>query len=146
MALMIGIQGSGKSEFCRHRLSDGYVRINLDTLKTRNRERLLFLSCLENRENFVVDNTNPTKADRERYIPAAKEHGYRIVGYYMKPHLQESMERNRRREGKARIPDCAIPATLRKLEPPEPSEGFDALYLVDNDGVTMTVTEWTGES
>ena len=35
--IMIGIQGSGKSEFCRRNLQD-IARVNLDTLKTRNNE------------------------------------------------------------------------------------------------------------
>ena len=36
MAIMTGIQASGKSAFCREYLP-AYVRINLDTLHTRNK-------------------------------------------------------------------------------------------------------------
>lgn len=39
MILMVGIQGSGKSEFCRQYLANKYDRVNLDTLKTRNNEQ-----------------------------------------------------------------------------------------------------------
>ena len=69
--ILIGIQGSGKSTFYRERLSE-YVHVNLDTLHTRNKERLLIEECLENGQTFVVDNTNPTKADREKYIDISK--------------------------------------------------------------------------
>ena len=39
MAIMTGIQASGKSTFCQNNLP-GYVRINLDTLHTRNKENM----------------------------------------------------------------------------------------------------------
>lgn len=47
-------------------LSDEYVRINLDTLKTRNREQQLLKDCISTDQNVVIGNTNPTKADRAR--------------------------------------------------------------------------------
>jgi predicted kinase len=39
--ILIGIQGSGKSTFCRERFFNTHIRINLDMLKTRHRERYL---------------------------------------------------------------------------------------------------------
>lgn len=39
--LLIGLQASGKSTFYRQMLSRDHVHINLDTLHTRNKERLL---------------------------------------------------------------------------------------------------------
>ncbi len=66
MAILIGIQGSSKSTFCKTMLSDEYVRINLDTLKTRNREQQLLKDCISTDQNVVIGNTNPTKADRAR--------------------------------------------------------------------------------
>lgn len=41
MVLMMGIQGSGKSTFYQKFLADNFVRVNLDTLKTRHQEQLL---------------------------------------------------------------------------------------------------------
>ncbi len=69
--IMIGIQGSGKSVFCRKFLPD-VRRINLDTLKTRNNEKRMIAECHENSDSYVIDNTNPTREDRARYIPTAK--------------------------------------------------------------------------
>ena len=37
-AIMIGIQGSGKSEYIRQKLVDRYVVISLDILNTRNKK------------------------------------------------------------------------------------------------------------
>lgn len=139
--IMIGIQGSGKSEFCRRFLPE-MCRINLDTLKTRNNEKRRLEDCIAQDIDFVVDNTNPTREDRARYIPAAKEHGYRVVGYFMQSPLQECITRNNLREGKERIPAKAIAMTSNKLEMPSFDEGFDELYFVANDGAEMKISEW----
>ena len=144
MVLMIGIQGSGKSTFYHKYLSDDYVRVNLDTLKTRNREEQLVSECFREGKSFAVDNTNPTRADRQRYIPLAQYWGYRIVGYFMESKLQTCIERNNQRSGSAKIPATAIAATSNKLQLPGVEEGFDELYFVKNDGQIMTIEEWRG--
>lgn len=141
---MIGIQGSGKSTFYHKYLSDDYVRVNLDTLKTRNREEQLVSECFREGKSFAVDNTNPTRADRQRYIPLAQYWGYRIVGYFMESKLQTCIERNNQRSGSAKIPATAIAATSNKLQLPGFDEGFDELYFVKNDGQIMTIEEWRG--
>ena len=142
MIIMIGIQGSGKSTFYHKYLSDSYVRVNLDTLKTRHQENLLISECIRNGKSFAVDNTNPTRADRQRYIPLAQYAGYKIVGYFMESKLQTCIERNNQRTGTARIPATAIAATSNKLQTPTYDEGFDELYFVKNDGQTMTIEKW----
>ena len=139
--IMMGIQGSGKSEFCR-RFLPGVERINLDTLNTRKKERRIIDACHVRGVDYVIDNTNPTKGDRARYIPDAKEMGYRVVGYFMQSRLQDCIARNDLREGKERIPAKAIAMTSNMLEMPGKAEGFDELYFVANDGAEMTVSEW----
>ncbi len=139
--IMIGIQGSGKSEFCRRFLPET-CRINLDTLKTRNNEMRLLGDCIARGRDFVIDNTNPTREDRARYIPVAKEQGYRIVGYFRQSRLRECIARNDLREGKERIPAKAIAMTSNRLEMPCYDEGFDELYFVANDGAEMAISEW----
>ena len=140
--IMIGLQGSGKSEYCRRYLSEGFVRVNLDTLHTRVNEWALLERCFSEGADIVVDNTNPTRADRERYIAPAKAHGYRVIGIFMESKLRDCIARNERREGKAKVPTKAIAATSNRLELPSRAEGFDELWYVHNDGVTMTKEEW----
>ena len=142
LAIMIGIPGSGKSTFYRERLAGDFVRVNLDTLKTRRQEELLITECIREGKSFAVDNTNPTRADRQRYIPLARSAGYRIVGYFMESKIKDCMERNDRREGKERLPAKAVAAISNKLQMPSYDEGFDELYFVKNDGQTMTVEKW----
>ena len=142
MVILMGIQGSGKSTFYSKYLADRFVRVNLDTLHSRYREQQLITECLQRGESFAVDNTNPTKADRARYIPIAREAGYRIVGYFLESKLQPCIERNNCREGKEKIPAHAIAMTSNRLELPSYAEGFDELYFVKNDGETMSVEKW----
>ncbi len=142
MVIMMGIQGSGKSTFYRNHLAGDYVHVNLDSLKTRYQERLLIEQCIQQDQNYAVDNTNPTKEDRQRYITSAKNAGYQIVGYFMESKLQSCIERNNQRVGAAKIPAKAIAATSNKLQMPSYDEGFDKIYFVKNDGKTMTIEDW----
>ena len=142
--IFIGIQASGKSTFYHERFKD-YIHINLDILHTRNKEKLLLQECVESGRSFVVDNTNPTRADREKYIRAARDNDYRIQGYYFQSSVSDCIARNQKREGKARIPDQAVAATHRKLELPKYSEGFDKLYYVHLESGSFFVDEWNEE-
>ncbi len=142
--IMMGIQGSGKSTFCAKFLP-GVTRINLDTLHSRKKEARLIAECQAKGIDYVVDNTNPTREDRARYIPFAKNAGYHVVGYFMQSRLQECIRRNDLRKGKEKIPSKAIAMTSNKLEMPSRSEGFDELYFVKNDGETMSICEWREE-
>lgn len=144
MAVMTGIQASGKSTFCKNYLSES-VRINLDTLHTRNKENIAMDEAFRAKKDMVIDNTNPTAEDRKKYILKAKEHGYRVIGYFMQSRLQECTARNELREGKAKIPTRAIAATSNKLEIPSYEEGFDELYFVRMTDTGMQVEKWRTE-
>lgn len=140
--ILIGIPASGKSSFCIERLS-AFKRINLDTLHTRNKEKLLLQDCFEKQESFVVDNTNPTAEDRKRYIKPAIERGYRIVGYYFKSVIRECVDRNEKRDGKAKVPSHVIANIQNKLEMPSYEEGFDELYYVSIEGNEFSIDKWS---
>jgi predicted kinase len=146
--IFIGIQGSGKTSFYRERFFDTHVRISLDMLRTRHREYLLVNCCLEARQPFVIDNTNVLARDRARYIPAARQAGFRVEGYFFSTSLADAIERNDRRSGKQKIPVPAVAGTLRKLEKPNVAEGFDAIYTVtiSPDGQFIVRTQTAASS
>ena len=134
MILFIGIQAVGKSEFYKQYFYDTHIRINLDMLKTRHREKLLIEACFAAKQPFVVDNTNPTSADRSRYISLTKDSGFGIIGYYYQSNISDALACNERRSKTKPVPKTAILATHKKLELPKYSEGFDALRYVRKDG------------
>ena len=143
--ILIGIQACGKSTFCAKQLSDA-VHISLDDLHTRNKENLLLTECIANGRDFVVDNTNQTKADREKYISAAQTAVYTVIGYYFRSSIGESIARNAQRTGKARVHDAAVAATHNKLELPDESEGFDMLYYVRIENGEFVTELWKDKS
>lgn len=144
--ILVGIQGAGKSTFFKENFFDSHVRINLDMLRTRNRERLLFEACLEAKQKFVLDNTNLTREGREKYIARAKEFGFKITCYYFRANLKDAVERNNRREGKAKIPEKGLFAAFKRLQIPKPEEGFDELFYVWIDEADGFIVEsWKDE-
>ena len=144
LAIMIGIQASGKSRFVATYLRE-YTRINLDTLHTRNKEKLALDEAIKNAENIVIDNTNPTIGERAKYIKAVCGYGYKIEGYFMQSRLQDCIKRNENRTGKEKVPRKAIAATSNKLELPDYKEGFDSLYFVNFADDEAEIHKWRAE-
>jgi predicted kinase len=143
LILFIGIPATGKSSFFQERFFRSHVRINLDMLKTRHREQLLVEACLVGKAAFVVDNTNLTRSDRERYIAPAKAAGFRVVGYFFESRVADASRRNAERHDLDRVPDKAIPGCSNRLELPSYDEGFDELLFVRLvDGDQFFVEEW----
>ena len=130
LVVFTGIQAAGKSTFFRERFFDTHIRINLDMLRTRHRERLLFEACLTAKQSVVVDNTNLSHGDRARYIAPARAAGFSVVGYYFRSVLAESMTRNAAREHADRVPQRGLLGAAGRLETPNLAEGFDALHYV----------------
>lgn len=142
LAIIIGIQGSGKSSFYKKHLAQNYVRINLDTLGTREKEWELVKECFDKGYSLAIDNTNPTKYDREKYILLASVNGYKIIGYYMDSKFEDCIKRNNQRTGKEKVPLVAIRSTASKLQLPSYDENFDELYKVKNDGEEFIIKKW----
>ena len=128
--IFCGIQASGKTSFYRERYFDTHVRISLDVLHTRRRELLILAACIEGRQPFVVDNTNPTVAERARYLAPALAAGFEAIGYFFATEPGAAFERNRRRPGRAAVPAAGLSATYKRLQIPTREEGFHRLYRV----------------
>lgn len=128
--ILCGIQGTGKSTFCKERLFHTHVRINLDMLQSRHRETLLLTACLNAKQSFVIDNTNATTEERARYITAARAAGFRVTGYYFESKVQDALVRNELRGPGHRVPERGVRGTFARLQPPARREGFESLYVV----------------
>lgn len=144
--IFMGLQGAGKSTFYKERFFATHLRINLDMLKTRHREKQLLATCIESSQPFVVDNTNPTRAEREVYIQAAKEAGFRMIGYYFQSKVEDCKRRNNQRPSDQQVPLRGILGTAGRMELPNRDEGFDVLHYVRIDEVgSFVVEEWKDE-
>jgi predicted kinase len=141
--IFCGIQATGKSSFYCDRFFRTHVRINLDMLRTRHRERLLLQACLEGKQPFVVDNTNPRRADRARYLEPARAAGFRVSGYYFESWVQDALRRNAARPDGEKVPIPGVVGTYKALELPTLEEGFDELFHVRiGEGGAFLVREW----
>jgi predicted kinase len=138
LAIMIGLQASGKSTFCRQVLARDHVLVSKDAFpNARNRQRRqmrLVHEALTEGDSVAVDNTNPSPQEWQPLIAAARAHDAAAVGFWFPPELTENMERNAIREGRARVPDVGLYATLKRLRRPTLADGFDRLYAVSFDG------------
>jgi predicted kinase len=144
--IFIGIQATGKTTFYQQNFLNTHVRISLDLLKTRHREMAFLNTCLQTQQKFVVDNTNPTIEDRERYMALAKGSQFEVIGYYFESKIRGALDRNKQRSGRQQIPEPGILGTYNKLELPSYQEGFDQLYYVriNSDG-QFSVESWNDE-
>jgi predicted kinase len=140
--LFIGIQATGKSTFYKERFFQTHMHLNLDMLRTRNREQRFLQTCIESNMRFVVDNTNPSCKDRERYITLAKEHGFRVIGYYFQSKTSEAITRNRTRPTAEQVPERGIFGVAGQLELPNYEEGFDELWYVRIGNAGFVVEAW----
>jgi predicted kinase len=143
--VFIGIQASGKTSFYQRFFFRSHVRLSLDMLKTRHREAILVDACIKAKQPFVIDNTNPTQAERVRYISKLREHGFKIKGYYFQSKIEECLARNILRQGRDQIPEVGVKGTYNKLQPPSYEEGFDELYYVALKGHEFVVQAWENE-
>lgn len=143
LIIFTGVQASGKSTFYQQFFYHTHLRINLDMLKTRHRENMIFEAALASKTKMVIDNTNMTQSDRARYIQRAKECEFEVISYYFETDLSSTLQRNAQREGKANIPEVGVKATFHKLQIPKITEGFDEIFtvkLIENNGFSIHAT------
>jgi predicted kinase len=140
LIIFIGLQASGKSTFYQTALapSGNYVYVSKDRLRNNahpgQRQAQLIEEALGAGRSVVVDNTNPTKADRAELIALGRRFGAEVIGYCFESSVGGSLERNRQRTGRARVPDKAVYITAHRLTWPSYDEGFDVIYRVQIAG------------
>ena len=138
VAVLVGLQASGKSTFSSQFFGDSRVVVSKDAWpNARNRQRRqmrLIAEALAAGQSVVVDNTNPSPAEWEPLITEAHGHSALAVGYWFPPDVSGSLTRNAAREPKTRVPEVGVRATLSRLVRPRRSHGFDAAYVVTFDG------------
>ncbi len=146
VVLLMGLQGAGKTTFYQERFAATHAYVSRDCLRNhrrpRRREQELIRLALAEGRSVVVDNTHPAAADRAPIIALAREFGARVSGYFLESELEACLERNRQREGKARVPEVALYTTIRAFELPRYEEGFDELRLVRIADGGYVIEDW----
>ena len=63
-------------------------------LHTRNKEKQFLQTCITTCQRFVIDNTNLTIKERNKYIELARQGKFRVIGYFFNTDVASAVERN----------------------------------------------------
>jgi len=133
--VLIGLPAAGKTTLYRERFATTHIHISKDLWPNASgreaRQQKLLDETLAAGKSIVVDNTNPTIAERARIITAAKNRGARVTGYFFDITTRAAVARNANRTGKNKVPNVAIFTTAKRLEKPSLTEGFDELFRIE---------------
>ena len=137
--ILIGSPGSGKSTFTENNLTPkGYIRINQDTLKTRQKVIKCIEENVEKGNKIVIDSTNPEKNGRGDYIKICKKHGYLIRAFNflvtkeLAMHLNNLRTINKNRKHlSGYVNAIPIHTFFKNYEEPKKEEGFDDIVNVN---------------
>jgi len=132
--ILVGLPGAGKSTFYEQNFAATHRHVSKDLWPNAAgrdaRQRRVLAEALAAGESVVVDNTNPSIADRAAIIAIARASGARIVGYFFDVTTRQAIARNAERRDKKRVPNVAIFTAAKRLQPPTREEGFDELFRV----------------
>jgi len=128
MILLVGPPSSGKTTFYRRCFQPfGYLHINRDTLKSKDKCLALATDLWKAGRSFVVDNTNPSAADRQQYLDIIRrcrggasheKLPVRVIVFMHAKGYANHLNHVRARSGiSSKIPIIAMHSFYSKLEP-----------------------------
>lgn len=137
IVLFVGAPASGKTFlFTRVFEPAGYVHVNQDTLRSRDKCLRVVRDTISSDLSCVVDNTNRDRATRKHYIDLARTLGVRIRCIYFDVPKHVCVHNNHFRahhgptsgkeERRTLLPFTAIESWFKDRQPPRRDEGFDA--------------------
>lgn len=129
MVLLIGRQGSGKTELSKDVLKKpefkNYVYISRDVCKTPAKCLQVARKAIKDGKNLWIDNTNPDKKSRKVYLDLAKKAGIPIHVYLldMPEKLSKHLNHMRVMKGEAeKIPEVVYRVYAKRYEEPDVKE------------------------
>ena len=137
--VLIGSPGSGKSTFTEKILiPKGYIRINQDTLKTKEKVIKCLIENIKEGKKIVIDSTNPQKNNRSEYIKICNKYNYPIRAFVFQVSKELAMHLNNLRDiNKFRkhysgpVNNIPIHSFFKNYEEPKTQEGFKEIINVN---------------
>lgn len=137
MIILVGRQASGKSTFAKniHNSNMNYVHINRDTLKTKAKCEKETKNALVNGNSVIIDNTNPSIADRKIYIDMANEYNVPVKCIVVNTDEKLCHHLNYYREimtngNTKKIPQIAYNIFKKNYVEPNINEGFESVQHI----------------
>eukprot|EP01116_Phalansterium_solitarium_P020679 TRINITY_DN6162_c0_g1_i1.p2 TRINITY_DN6162_c0_g1~~TRINITY_DN6162_c0_g1_i1.p2 ORF type:complete len:430 (+),score=197.27 TRINITY_DN6162_c0_g1_i1:76-1365(+) len=137
LVIFVGCPAAGKSTFARkHFVPHGYLHVNQDTLKTKEKCVKAASEALAAGQSVVVDNTNAAAETRGSYLALAKAKGIPARCFVFKTDVELAHHLNFFREKLSngeirRIPDVGYNMFKSKFEAPSAKEGFAEVTEID---------------
>jgi bifunctional polynucleotide phosphatase/kinase len=146
LVVMVGSPASGKSYYSQELETKGFVRINKDTMKTDKAIETAFNNGIKEGQNIVIDNTNPTKEARAKWITAAKKASYHVTIVWMNFPISvvEYLDNYRIAKYKNQdyhVPIVAMRVYYKKLEEPTQQE-CDTLLEINTINADDMLSVW----
>lgn len=104
--------------------------------RRERRQQRVVAELLAAGRSVVVDNTNPSRAERAPLVALGREYGARLVAVRFDVPVQVCLARNEQRQGRARVPLVGVLAARKRLVPPTREEGFDEVVVVRGGDAT----------
>jgi predicted kinase len=131
---MVGLQGSGKSTWVAEHLAGTHVVVSKDhwpnARHRETRQRRVVAELLAAGVSVVVDNTDPSPAERAPLVGLAAAAGVQVRAVFLDVPVEVCRQRNDVRTGRARVPDVGLFSTAARLIPPTPAEGFADVQVI----------------
>jgi predicted kinase len=144
LVILVGLPGAGKTTFYQERCAATHVHVSKDLMRNRRdrqaRQLVLIGESLAAGRSVAVDNVNASVADRAALIAVGRQFGATVTGYVLETPLAECVQRNRRRSGRARVPQVALHVAVKHFQLPTLAEGFDRLARVRADAGRFAVS------
>jgi len=135
MVLFVGYPGAGKSTFAKtHFVPRGYVHVNQDTLKTKEKCKAAAGDALASGKSVVIDNTNPSTSIRQEFIEIAQANGVPVRCFVFQTDQELARHCNMSREkisGTAHVPIIAYRTYSSHFSEPSLAEGFSQIKKID---------------
>lgn len=136
VVVMVGCPASGKSYFAKkHFESNGYAYINRDTLGTWQKCVAALENAVKSGKSAVVDNTNPDRESRKRYIDASRKHKAAVRCFLMQTSNKQARHNNVFREiinsSHVVVSDLVFNGYNSKFQEPTLKEGFEQIVRVN---------------
>lgn len=93
---MVGLPGSGKSHFVETYIKPhGYYVISRDKSGSWQKCASFLKEALITKKNAVIDNINPDRASRERFIEICKKYNVKVRCFCMDVSLERCLHNNK---------------------------------------------------
>jgi DNA 3'-phosphatase len=146
LVVMVGSPASGKSYYSKELENKGFLRINKDSMKTDKIVEKAFNEGIKEGRSIVIDNTNPTKEARAKWINAAKKASYHVSIVWMNFPMPvvEYLDNYRIAKYKSQdyhVPLVAMRVYYKKLEVPTQQE-CDTLLEIKTINASDMLSVW----